>query len=302
MTPISSRLYEGEKDFQIMLDLLNKIRPASHVNDFPVKVNIEENLAVEEIRGNTRLWFDGGQPIGWAYVDDSHNLYWELEKQYTGIVGTEMVAWGETCTRSGKNLAAGETSTLDASCREDFKERLDFLSQHGFRQTEVVTVHMKRNLRDAEPISEFELPQGFQIRSVKGVEEAESIASTHRAAFGTDYMTTENRLVIMNTSEYDPSLDLVVVATDGTIAAYCTCSVNEQEKEGWTDPVATHPNYQRKGLAKALLIKGMQMLRERCMESAKLGTSGDNIAMQKTAESVGFFLEHKVLWFEKTLK
>ena len=78
-----------------MLDLLNKIRPASHANDFPVKVNIEENLAVEEIRANTRLWFDGSQPIGWAYVDDSHNLHWELEKQYTEPVGAEMVAWGE---------------------------------------------------------------------------------------------------------------------------------------------------------------------------------------------------------------
>jgi mycothiol synthase len=298
MTLISSRLYEGKKDFQTILDLLNKIRPASHANDFPVKVNIEENLAVEEIRAITRLWFDDSQPIGWAYVDDLHNLHWELEKQYTEPVGAEMVAWGMDCIR--KTLAAGETSTLDASCREDFTERVDFLSQHGFRQTEVVTVHMKRNL--SEPIPKFELPQGFQIRSVKGIEEAESIASTHRAAFGTEYMTTENRLIIMNTSEYDPLLDLVVVAPDGTIAAYCTCSVNQQNKEGWTDPIATHPNYQRKGLAKALLLKGMQMLKECGMESAKLGTSGDNIAMQKTAESVGFILEHKMLWFEKAIK
>jgi ribosomal protein S18 acetylase RimI-like enzyme len=298
MSTISSRLYEGEKDFQTMLDLLNKIRSASHANDFPVKVNIEENLAVEEIRANTKLWFDSGQPIGWAYVDDSHNLYWELEKQYTEPIGAEMVAWGVDCIC--KTLAAGETSTLDASCREDFKERLDFLSRHGFRQTEVVTVHMKQNL--FKPIPDPELPQGFQIRSVRGIEEAEAIASTHRAAFGTEYMTTENRLVIMNTSEYDPSLDLVVVAPDKTIAAYCTCSVDQQNKEGWTDPVATHPNYQHKGLAKALLLKGMQMLQERGMESAKLGTSGDNIAMQKTAESVGFILEHKVLWFEKAIK
>jgi mycothiol synthase len=289
---------DGIKRFSNLLDLLNKIRPASHANDFPVKVNIEENLAVEEIRAITRLWFDDSQPIGWAYVDDLHNLHWELEKQYTEPVGAEMVAWGMDCIR--KTLAAGETSTLDASCREDFTERVDFLSQHGFRQTEVVTVHMKRNL--SEPIPKFELPQGFQIRLVKGIEEAESIASTHRAAFGTEYMTTENRLIIMNTSEYDPLLDLVVVAPDGTIAAYCTCSVNQQNKEGWTDPIATHPNYQRKGLAKALLLKGMQMLKECGMESAKLGTSGDNIAMQKTAESVGFILEHKMLWFEKAIK
>jgi mycothiol synthase len=300
MTTISSRLYEGEKDFQIMLDLMHKVRPASHANDYPVKVNIEENLASEEIRAHTKLWFDGAQPIGWAYVDNSHNLCWEVEQQHTEPVGAEMVAWGVDCTRSGKTLPAGETSTLDASCRDDFKERLDFLIQHGFHQTEVVTVHMKRDL--SKPISGFKLPPRFQIRPVKGMEEAEAIASTHRAAFGTEYMTTENRLVIMNTSEYDPALDLVVVAPDATVAAYCTCSVNEQEKEGWTDPVATHPNYQRLGLAKALLLKGMQMLKERGMAFAHLGTSGDNIAMQKSAESVGFFLEHKVIWFEKKIK
>ncbi len=298
MTTISSRLYEGEKDFQTMIDLLNRIRPASRINEFPNKTSIEENLASEEIRANTKLWFDGSQPIGWAYVDDSHNLLWELEKQYTEPVGAKMVAWGADCIRSGKNLAAGESSTLDASCREDFSERVDFLRQHGFRQTEVVTVHMKRNL--SEPIPEFELPHGFQIRPVKGIEEAEAIASTHRAAFGTEYMTTENRLVIMNTSEYDPSLDLVVVAPDGTIAAYCTCSA-EQSGQGYSDPVATHPNYQRMGLAKALLIQGMKMLKQRGMKSAHLGTSGDNIAMQKTAESVGFFLEHRVIWFEKEI-
>ena len=299
MTTISSRLYEGEKDFQTMLDLMNKVRPAGHASDYPTKVDIEENLAVEEIRANVRLWFDENQPIGWAYVDSLHNLYWELESPYTDSVGAEMVAWGVDCTRSGRKLAAGESSTLDTSCREDYLERLDFIRQHGFRQTEVTSVHMKRIL--SEPIPDPELPLGFQIRAAKGTEEAEAIASTHRAAFDSDYMTAENRLIIMNSSEYDPSLDLVVVAPDGTIAAYCTCSANPNG-QGLTDPVATHPSHQRRGLSKALLLKGMQMLRERGMESAHLGTRGDNIAMQKSAEAVGFFLEQKVIWFEKEVK
>jgi ribosomal protein S18 acetylase RimI-like enzyme len=151
----------------------------------------------------------------------------------------------------------------------------------------------------AEPIPEPQLPQGFIIRPVSGTQEAEAIASTHRAAFGTEYMTIENRLAIMNTSEYDPSLDLVAVAPDGTIAAYCTCSVNETNKEGSTDPVATHPQFQRMGLARALLLTGMKILKERGMETACLGTSGANLAMQKTAESVGFHVDFRVLWFEK---
>jgi ribosomal protein S18 acetylase RimI-like enzyme len=297
MSQITSRVYEDDKDFQVMINLLKKIRTEEFINDSPTKVDIEENLANEEVRANTRLWFDGDQLIGWAYVDDSQNLRWELDEKYTKAMGGEITTWGETCIR--KILVEGKASTLDTNCREDNVERLAFIRQHGFRQTETITVTLKRNL--SEPIPEFKFPQGFSIRSVNGAVEAEAIASTHRAAFGTDYMTTENRLIIMNTSGYDPSLDLVAIAPDGSIAAYCTCSVNEQGKEGSTDPVATHPNYQRMGLAWALLVHGLRMLKERGMKTVTLGTSGDNIAMQKTAESVGFVLEHRFLWFEKVV-
>jgi GNAT superfamily N-acetyltransferase len=234
-------------------------------------------------------------------VDDGNNLRWEVEKAYTDTVGMEMVAWGEDCTRSGKTLAAGESTTLDASCREDYQERLDFLNKHGFRQTENFSVHMKRDLRDAKPIPEAELPQGFIIRPVKGVEEAEAIAATHRAAFGTDYMTTENRLIIMNSSEYVPTLDLLVIAPDGTVAGYCTCST-DPDGGGFTDPVAIHPDHQRKGLSKALLLRGSQLLKERGMTFAKFTTSGDNISMQKAGESAGFVLENRSLWFEKEVE
>jgi ribosomal protein S18 acetylase RimI-like enzyme len=105
----------------------------------------------------------------------------------------------------------------------------------------------------------------------------------------------------MNTSGYDPTLDLLAIAPNGQVAAYCSCSVNNETKIGMTDPVATHPTYQRMGLSRALLLTGMRMLKERGMESAHLGTSGDNLAMQKTAESVGFKVEHVTLWFTKEI-
>lgn len=295
MSHISSRLHEDEKDFQIIIELLTKVRPAEHVHDYPVKVEIEEDLASEAIRANTRLWFDEGQPIAWAYVDEFNNLRWEVDSQYEGVLGKEIVAWGETCIQ--KSLEQGEKVTLDTSCREDYAARISLLKRHGFRQTEDTSIHMTRTL--SEPISDPVLPNGYVIRPIKGTEEAEAVASTHRAAFGTDYMTTENRLAIMNTSEYDPSLDLLAIAPDGTVAAYCTCSANDQTKVGFTDPLATHPNHQHMGLARALLLRGMQMLKERGMESAQLGTRGDNIAMQKTAESVGFTVEYRTIWFSK---
>jgi mycothiol synthase len=298
MNRISSRIFEGEKDFQIMIDLIARVRPLKYLYDYPSQVDMEENFASPSIRASTCLWFEDGQLIGWAFVDDFRNLWWELENNYDAFVGKQIVEWGMDCVR--RTVSNNEKATLDTSCREDNEDRLSFLHKHGFKQEGATTIYMARSL--SEPIPEPGLPLGFVIRFVTGHQEAEVIARTHRAAFGTEYMTTERRLAIMNTSEYDPSLDLVVIAPDGTIAAYCTCSVNGQKLTGNTDPVATHPHYQRMGLARALLLQGLQLLKGRGMKSAHLGTSGDNMAMEKTAESVGFKVEHNTLWFSKEIR
>lgn len=298
MSQITSRLYDGEKDFQIILDLLVRVRPVHHINDYPVKVDLEERFASAMIRENTRLWFDDGHPIAWAFVDEFNNLLWELSDQYEETLGAEIVDWGEACLR--KTLAGNGSKTLDASCREDFTRRISFLIRHGFQQTKDRSIYMMRPL--SEPIPSPVLPPGFIIRPIKGKEEADAVAAMHRAAFGTDYMTTENRLAIMITSEYDPSLDLLAIAPGGEIAAYCSCSVKEGEKRGLTDPIATHPKYQHMGLARALILTGMELLKERGMESAHLGTSGENIAMQKAAAAVGFRVEHQTLWYSKEVK
>ena len=295
MKQISSRIYEDEKDFQIILDLLARVRPANHRHDYPVKVDLEEQFASVLIRENTRLWFDDDHPIAWAFVDEFNNLRWELDDQYEKSLGEEIVAWGEACIR--KTVAENESGCLDARCRDDYSSRVSFLKRHGFHQTDDTSIYMTRPLSD--PIPDPVLPRDFVIRPIKGVEEAEAVATMHRAAFGTEYMTTESRLAIMSTSEYDPSLDLLTIAPNGDIAAYCSCSVNNETRIGMTDPVATHPNYQRIGLAHTLLLTGMSLLKERGMESAHLGTSGDNLAMQKTAESVGFRVEYRTIWFTK---
>lgn len=295
MSQISNRLFKDEADIQPILDLIVRVRPPEHRNDYPVRVDIEESFASEGIRGNTRLWFDDGQPIAWTFVDRYNNLHWELDDEYEDVLGAEIIAWGEACIR--KTLAPDRSATLEANSKEGYSERISFLKRHGFIQTPDATIHMMRPL--SEPIAEPELPPGFVIRPIAGRPEAEAVAAMHRAAFGTEYMTNENRLVIMNTSEYDPSLDLLVIAPDGMIAANCICSVNEQEKRGFTDPVSTHPQFQRMGLSRALLLTGLRLLKERGMLSAHLGTSGDNIAMQKTAGSVGFTVEYRTLWFSK---
>ena len=95
----------------------------------------------------------------------------------------------------------------------------------------------------------------------------------------------------------------MAVAPDGSPAAYCLCAIHRQGNrlsgcnDGVTDPLATHPAHQGRGLARALLCAGMALLRARGAERAVLGTSSDNRAMQTAAQAVGFRIESERVWF-----
>lgn len=298
MSQLSDRGYQGKKDFPILIDLIARFRPPEHRLDFPNKVDLEEAFASATVRKNARLWFEDDVLVGWAYVDEYNNLIWEMDNRYEGLIGKEIIQWGELCVR--RSLPKERTGLLQANCRADHTSRMAFLQRHGFRKLEETTVTLRCELSD--PLPEPELPAGFVVRSVTGKEEAAAVAAMHRAALGTEYMTTENRLIIMSTREYDPSLDLVVVAPDGQIVANCICSVNPQERVGFTDPISTHPEFQRLGLARALLLTGLKLLKERGMTYARLGTSGENFAMQRAARSTGFRIEYATIWFSKEVK
>jgi len=98
-------------------------------------------------------------------------------------------------------------------------------------------------------------------------------------------------------------LDLVAVTSDGSLVAYCVCYISHEENAlsgrqvGYTDPVATHPECRHLGLAKALLLTGMNLLKQRGMHTARLSTSSENIAMLRAAQSVGFRTMHTGLHY-----
>ncbi len=299
MATIPSRIYSTSQDLQSMSALMNIARPVEQLTDYPNNVDLHELLQSAAVQANTRLWFDDNQLIAFALVDEYNNLLFDCLPDQLTELEDDIIEWGLSRLNS-------EARSLDANCRESDTARVVFLEKYGFVRTSTETISMRRDLD--KPIPDPVLPTGFIIRSVQGEEEAEALAELHRLAFDSDYVTTEVRLTWMRVPEYDSSLDLVAIAPDGTFAAYCMCSINYEQNqitgnlEGQTDPVGTHPRYQKLGLARALLLTGLSLLKERGMKTACLGTSSDNIAMQKTAHSAGFYISHKKIWFEKAIK
>ena len=303
---VHSRRFAFSEDLQAMIRLIENCRPVERISDFPGIVDLHEAMTMEKIRQQTRLWFATEHRMAaFAYVDHYNNLWFELDRQsFSPTIEQEIVDWGVKCVR---HLAQTQDTplTLDASCRLENSERIALLERHGFVRQEEQSLQMVRSL--AEPIPDPQIPAGFFIRHVQGEQEVEALVTLHRAAFGTDNMTIEERLAMMRVPDYDPELDLLAVAPDGRLAASCVCSISRDEnqhsgrKEGYTDPIATHPDFRRRGLARALLLKGLVLLRRRGMDAARLGTSSKNIAMQNLARAAGFRLESSTLWFTKAV-
>jgi mycothiol synthase len=302
----SSRTYSGDADLQLMSDLLVSVRPVDRITDYPSIVDLHELLALPSVQANTRLWFNSDkQMVGFAFVDSSQNLRFEFDPQALDAdIESEVMAWSVTYIQRAMQ-ESGETLTLDTSCRADDLHRRAFLERHGFVLEDIRSLHMARSLH--EPIPAPQLTAGFRIRPVVGEQEVNALVALHRAAFGTENMTVAERLAMMRVPEYEAALDLLVVAPNGTLAATCMCTISQEEnkrtgrQEGATDPIATHPDYQRLGLAKALLLTGLHKLKQRGMETAVLGTSSQNITMQRTAEAVGFQVQSIKLWFAKEI-
>ena len=84
--------------------------------------------------------------------------------------------------------------------------------------------------------------------------------AVHRAAFNSAYMTEAWRLRTLAAPGHHPDLDLVATSPGGRVVAVAIVWLGP-DGEGQFEPVATHPDFQRRGLARALLLEGMRRLR-----------------------------------------
>lgn len=304
-----SRTYRGERDLAAILGLLAAARPAGMQTEYPGERDLRELLALPDVQANTRLWFDPAslECAGFALLDRYANLWFEWAPAAGADLAAAMIAWGETCLRRAAAAGAEGPARLDTNCRLDRREQIALLERHGFQADSSQTLRMARSL-DA-PLPAPELPAGFSLRPVAGEAEAPAVVELHRAAFGTLHMTLEERLASMRVPGYLPEGDLVVVAPDGSLAGYCMAAIEEAPGElpggpaggalGLTDPVAVHPAYQGRGLARALLLAGCRLLQTQGIREARLSTTSDNLAMQRAAAAVGFAVCAVVAWFSR---
>ncbi|HWC21248.1 MAG TPA: GNAT family N-acetyltransferase [Flexivirga sp.] len=96
-------------------------------------------------------------------------------------------------------------------------------------------------------------------------------------------------------SLYDPTLDLAVETADGRSAGYALFWADPVTKVGLVEPVRVEDEFQRRGLASALVSAGVERLAARGMERIKV-SFGSEIA-GATYRGVGFRPTSTATWY-----
>ncbi|MGL4647849.1 MAG: GNAT family N-acetyltransferase, partial [Caldilineaceae bacterium] len=160
------------------------------------------------------------------------------------------------------------------------------------------------------------LPADFRIRSVTGPDEVEARVSVHRSAFAPSRMTVAKYLGLMQAPTYRRELDLVVeapgwpegapVGDEGCAGSPCFAAFtivwyDEIHRMGVFEPVGCRPEFQRRGLASAVIIEGMHLLKALGATHCWIGANGDSPGA-KTYAALGGYPAQPYEWWARTLK
>jgi ribosomal protein S18 acetylase RimI-like enzyme len=166
------------------------------------------------------------------------------------------------------------------------------LEQRGYTRGE--WPEFQRRCRLDAPIPDVPLPPGFTVRALG--DGAELLERCY--ASGLAFHPKEIRYAVDNRADaswyrsiqsaplYRRDLDLVALAPDGAVAAFCTIWLDDVNRTGVFEPVGTVPAYQRRGLGKAVMTEGLRRLKRMGARMAFVGSYSE--AAGALYESVGF--------------
>jgi GNAT superfamily N-acetyltransferase len=199
----------------------------------------------------------------------------------------EYVAWAEARARE-----AGLKSLWPFWAMEDDVVLARLMQARGFQitQADPAPPLFERALDDTD-LPAVRLPAGFTLQGVHNPDAGRERARVTHAAFRVkaDWETYCDEYARFRASPvYDGERDLLVRAPDGRGAAACTLWYDRVNRVGLFEPVATHPDFQRLGLGKAVMAEGLRRMRAAGMRRAQLGFDPNNQAARALYTALGF--------------
>lgn len=318
-TALRANTFAGEADLAAIAALYNLCSQTDRLDSWLSIDELREDLDDPDfdLTKDLRLWRDAsGKLLAtgelWQRkMSDRTQAYASfcVHPIVRGEVEPALFAWAETRLQQ---IAAAENHPrieLQTGCRDTQTYQMALFPTYGFEEVRVF-YRMARSL--SIPLPAVELPDGFHIRRVNPEHDAIAWVDMFNQTFIDHWNHSPTSLEDFNYDtnlpSYIPGLDLVAVAPDGNLAAFCQSTIFAEEneklgrKDGWITSLGTRRGYRRLGLARAMVRMGIQALAQKGMDMALLGVDSENPSgALQLYQSEDFRLRHRSVAFSKWL-
>jgi len=274
-----------------------------HVADLPYRLS---SWALD-CPDNIGLWVNTeGQLLAWAVMQTP---FWAIDYVYhphaDKRLHRQILAWADSRAHTVRKSPIGHPMWFVnvLACQTERIRDLEeagFVSQVNVGEDSWSKVLMQRSAQ--APVADYALPAGFSIRPLAGEDEVEAYVQLHRAVFESKNMTVEWRTRTLRRPEYRADLDLVAVAPDGRLAAFCVCWLDmdsEEKPSGQIEPFGVHKDFRNLGLGRAILSEGLRRSYLCGTDRVYVETDQYRNAALELYETVGFRPIHDVLVYRK---
>lgn len=229
------------------------------------------------------FWADSEGVVGAVLLTSWEDDAWQCDPVILpGLAGLQPdLVWA----RALEEIAAHAVGGFEIPVRDDDLVFTEFAEASGLAAGEPSSIAWMDAVDRPELRS---LPEGFSL-----------VDRTQRSGTPHPMRNRNGEAVEERLSQcplYDPELDLAVEAVDGQAAAYSLYWFDPVTEVGLVEPVRVEDQYQRRGLARAMLTAGIDRLAARGAQRVKIGYGTE--AAGALYQGIGFQQTSTDTWYE----
>ena len=300
----SMRNYQSEEDYWCIREFLREVSLLNDRHDFAWSLlrwdywrwHVNENIFHCKLEDVVTLWEAEGRIAAMLNPDSPGEAFFQVHPaHHDSELLSEMLDVAEQKLATQKQEGRKE---LIAWVNEKDGLHTAILSRRGYVRSRFAAEHMRRrsisttlNAALFQPIPDCPPPAGYTVRALGDESELPARSWLSWKAFHPEerdekYQGWEWYRNIQRVPLYRRDLDIVAVAPDGELAAFCTVWFDDVTRSAVFEPVGTHPDQQKRGLGKAVMHEGLR--RARRLGATLATVSSYSKGAHALYESMGF--------------
>lgn len=209
----------------------------------------------------------------------------------------ELVLWIEEQLNTTKNNSSVISRFYVLGSDEN---RLSLLVDLGYENLNVEEYTRVRSVEMSVP--NYNLPEGYIIRGVNIKQDFKKYREVMGSVFPHCLKMTEKLFKMYSSATfYNENLDIIAVAPNSEFAAFATFRLDPISKIVEIEPVGTHPNHRKLGLASAVICEGLNRVKKYNPSAIVILGAANTQGANRLYDKLGFTEKTEVYTMEKRI-